>query len=141
MLRLRPAPAPLLRRILRHSATRFAAFGAAGLAFDLALLAVLTRVTPLPDTAAVTIAFAATYALNFALNRRFAFHAGDGRADVQLARFAPQVGVDYLLTIGAVEALTSLGAGLLAARLLAASTNAVFNYCTYRWWTFRPGRP
>ena len=138
MLHVRTTPRARLRRISQHSLARFALFGAAGLAFDMALLALLSHFTPLPPAVAVTLAFAATYGLNFVLNRRFSFGAAGGHAGLHVARFAPQVAVDYVLTIAAVETLMALGAGLFTARVLAATTNAVFNYCTYRWWTFRP---
>jgi putative flippase GtrA len=136
------APAGLVHRVhrvYRHSLTRFAAFGALGLAVDLTLLALLHRVTPWPVAVCVTLAFAVTYAMNFALNRRFAF-ASHGEVSTEAARFLPQVGLDYLLTVAAVETMTSLGLGLLAARFLAGGTNATFNYCAYRWWTFRRER-
>jgi putative flippase GtrA len=105
------------------------------LAFDVSLLWLLVTFTALPDAVALTLAFATTYLMNFFLNRRFSFGA-HGHLGTQLARFAPQVGVDYLLTISAVEAFTRLGVALLAARILAGGTNAVFNYAMYRWWVF-----
>jgi putative flippase GtrA len=129
-----------MARICRHSLARFAFFGALGLAFDVCLLWLLVVTTPLGEAAAVTIAFAVTYLLNFFLNRRFSF-AAEGRVGAQLLRFAPQLTVDYVLTLTAVETLTGLGVTLLLARMLAGGTNAAFNYVTYRWWTLRPGRP
>ena len=128
------------RRVARHSFTRFAIFGLAGLAFDMAVLATLVRFTTLPTIVSVSIAFAATYAVNFALNRRYSFEAA-GHVSGQLARFAPQVTADFLLTITAVEILTSLGIAVLVARVLAGSTNGVLNYTAYRWWTFRAPGP
>ncbi|GAA2632341.1 hypothetical protein GCM10010399_75760 [Dactylosporangium fulvum] len=125
-----------LRRLLRHTLTRFLAFGAVGFAFDLTLLALLKAFTPLPVWAAVSIAFWVTYALNFVLNRYFAFHAQDRPVGPQVARFAVQVLGDFLLTLGAVEGLHALGMPLLAARVLAGGTNLVWNYLLYRFWTF-----
>lgn len=131
----------LLARISRHSLTRFAVLGGLGLAFDVSLLGLLLTFTPLPDAAALTLAFATTYLLNFFLNRRFAFGA-QGHLGQQLVRFAPQVGIDYLLTISAVEIFTRVGLALLTARILAGGTNAAFNYSMYRWWVFvTPSRP
>jgi putative flippase GtrA len=132
-----PAREGWLQRVYRHSFTRFAAFGLAGLAFDMTVLALLVGFTPLPAIVCVAIAFAATYALNFALNRRYSFGA-TGHVGPQLARFAPQVSADFVLTIVGVELLTTgLGLGVLVARVLAGGTNAVLNYTAYRWWTFR----
>ncbi|WP_203702638.1 GtrA family protein [Asanoa iriomotensis] len=127
----------ILRLAAKHSLTRFLALAALGFGFDLALLAVLDAVTPLPAAATVSIAFWVTYALNFALNRTFAFHANGHGVRGQLARFAPQVLGDYLLTLVGVTALGALGVGLVPARIIAGGTNLVFNYVLYRWWTFR----
>ena len=121
----------------------FAVFGVAGLSFDVALLALLRHFTALPDLAAVALAFTVTYLINFFLNRRFSF-AGEGvnagPLRLQLLRFLPQVGLDFVLTLTAVELLTGLGVQLLAARVLAGGSNATINYVMYRWWTFRPRR-
>lgn len=126
-------------RLYRSSITRFAAFGALGLAIDVTILMVLRIWTPLPLQAALIIAFAITYLINFFLNRRFAFHAGHG-VSRQLTKFVPQVTADYALTAVGVGFLTSLGMPTFFARVLSASTNAVLNYVAYRYWTFRPLR-
>jgi putative flippase GtrA len=110
-----------IARLGRHSLVRFGLFGALGLAFDVCLLWLLLTVTALSQALAVTIAFAVTYLLNFFLNRRFAF-AAEGRVGFQLIRFAPQVEVDYLLTLTAVETLVGLGVALIMARILAGAT-------------------
>jgi len=140
------APGPFRRRLgrlARHSFTRFAVVGAVGYSFDVTLLLGLTTWGALPWSANVTIAFWVTYALNFVLNRRFAFHAehtGDLRT--QILRYLPQASVDYLLTLGGVKLFADeLHLPLVEARLLAGGTNAVFNYTVYRWWTFRRTRP
>ncbi|HTF09444.1 MAG TPA: GtrA family protein [Asanoa sp.] len=131
----------ILRLAYRHSLTRFLALAALGFAFDLTLLAVLHAVTPLPTAATVSIAFWVTYALNFALNRNFAFHADRQGVRGQLARFAPQVLGDYLLTLIGVTLFGALGLGLVLARIASGGTNLVFNYVLYRWWTFRRPSP
>lgn len=127
---------PRLLAVYRHSLTRFLVLSGFGLTFDLTVLALLDAFTPLPRLASVTVAFALTYALNFVLNRYFAFAAGHGPVAGQLRRFLPQVTADLLLVLFAVELLTLLGLPLLVARTLSAATNAVLNYCAYRWWTF-----
>jgi putative flippase GtrA len=121
----------------RHSLPRFLLLSAVGFAFDLTLLTLLHRLTSLPNAAAVTLAFWATYALNFALNRHIAFGAHGRPMGPQLARFVPQVLGDYGLTLTAVLALQAIGLPLTVARVVAGGTNLVFNYVLYRWWTFR----
>ena len=129
----------LLVRVQRHSATRFLLFSGVGLTFDLSVLWLLRTWTELSLQEAVTVAFVLTYALNFVLNRFFAFAAGHGQVSGQLGRFLPQVLADYLLVLFAVSLLVAAGLPDLVARTLSAATNAVLNYCAYRWWTFRDG--
>ena len=133
----REPPGSRLTRVWRHSLTRFLLFSAVGLSFDLTVLFLLLQYTAMPLWVAVTVAFALTYALNFMLNRWFAFDAAHGHAGGQLRRFLPQVLADYLLVVFAVSLLVWLGLPDLLARTLSAATNAVLNYCAYRWWTFR----
>lgn len=128
-----------LARVQQHSLTRFLFFSAIGLSFDLTVLALLDAFTPLAYQVSVTIAFVLTYALNFVLNRWFAFDAAHGHVGGQLGRFLPQVSADYLLVVFGVTLLVELGLPLLPARVLSAFTNAVLNYCAYRWWTFKDG--
>ncbi|MEV4617706.1 GtrA family protein [Asanoa sp. NPDC049573] len=129
----------IARLAYRHSLTRFLAVAALGFGFDLTLLAILHAVTALPNAATVSIAFWVTYALNFALNRTFAFHADDSGVRGQLARFAPQVLGDFVLTVVGVTVFGMLGLGLVPSRIASGGSNLVFNYVLYRWWTFRRG--
>jgi putative flippase GtrA len=129
---------PLVVRAYRHSALRFLFFSAVGYSFDVTVLLLLERAGWFPLLVNVTIAFVLTYTLNFGLNRWFAFDAAHRDLGRQLGRFIPQVTVDYLLTLGGVALFASvLGLPLFWARLLAATTNLVFNYTVYRFWTFR----
>jgi putative flippase GtrA len=135
----RERPRSRLARLQAHSLVRFLFFSGIGLSFDLTVLWLLRTYTPMSLWLAVTVAFVLTYALNFVLNRWFAFDAAHGHAGGQLRRFLPQVTADYLLVVFAVSALVWLGLPDLVARTLSAFTNAVLNYCAYRWWTFRDG--
>jgi putative flippase GtrA len=128
-------------RAYRHSGTRFLFFSAIGYSFDVTLLLLLEWAAWFPLLVNVTIAFALTYALNFVLNRWFSFDAAHRNLRGQLGRYIPQVSVDYLLTLGGVAFFAEVvGLPVFAARFLAASTNLVFNYTAYRFWTFRKGR-
>lgn len=133
---------PILKRILGHSFTRFTGLAAIGFAFDLTLLALLNRFTPLPTAATVSIAFWVTYALNFTLNRYFAFeaHGHDHPVGPQVLRFVVQVLGDYVLTLGGVIALQRLGLNIVLARVGAGGTNLVWNYLLYRFWTFKDAK-
>ncbi|GAA1543300.1 hypothetical protein GCM10009827_073680 [Dactylosporangium maewongense] len=122
--------------VWRHPLVRFVAFAGLGFGFDVGLLLVLKAATPLPAFACVTIAFWATYAVNFVLNRYFTFDASHRAVGPQVARFVVQVLGDYALTVGAVLGLQALGVHLAVGRVAAGGTTLVFNYVMYRWWTF-----
>ncbi|MFF5226007.1 GtrA family protein [Dactylosporangium sp. NPDC000521] len=120
----------------RHPLVRFVAFAGLGFGFDVGLLLLLKAVTPLPAFACVTVAFWATYAVNFVLNRYFTFDASHRAVGPQVARFVVQVLGDYALTVGVVLGLQVLGVHLAVGRVAAGATTLVFNYVMYRWWTF-----
>ncbi len=131
-----PQPRSWVRRVYHHSLTRFLGFAALGFAIDVSLLALLSTYADLPRWADVSIAFWITYAINFVLNRYFAFDAAHRDLSGQLTRYIPQVLTDFALTVFGVELYTYLGASLIAARIIAGATNAIFNYVVYRFWTF-----
>lgn len=130
-----------LRRIIRHSLTRFLFFSGLGYGFDVTVLTLLEFAGWLPLIPNILIAFVLTYTLNFFLNRTFAFDAAHQDVTRQLGKFIPQVSVDLALTLGATWFLTEyVGLPVYISRTLAAFTNLVFNYTMYRFWTFRTFR-
>jgi len=125
-----------LRRLIPRELAGFAVIGAFTFTLDLALLAVLRDLTPLPLPVAVSIAYLVASGLNFALNRTLNFHS---RAPIggQVLRYAVVLLGDYLLTVGISTGLNELGLYFVVARVTASFFVAVFTYSASRWWVFR----
>jgi putative flippase GtrA len=104
---------------------------------DLLLLSGLRAGLGLPLPAAVTVAYACTFTLNYYLNRSMNFksHAPVGP---QFASYALVVVINYLAFIlGVSSALTALGLDFRLARILAGACEAVYMYSAMRWVVFR----
>jgi putative flippase GtrA len=135
-----PVPAPSapqswLRRLAGHQMTRFLAAGAIGYSFDVGLLVLLHTVVGWRLSLATTVAFAATFVLNFWLNRA-AFRA-HGMIGPELARYVVLVVVSWLVTVGVTSGLAALGTPYIIAKTVATMAIAVINYAGYRWFVFR----
>jgi putative flippase GtrA len=105
---------------------------------DLALLTALHSGLLLPVPAAVTVAYAASFTLSYALNRTFNFrsHAPVGP---QFAVYVAVVVVNYLAFIlGVSSLLTLLGCDYRIARVVAGGCEAAYMYAALRWVVFRP---
>lgn len=124
-----------MRHAARHSATRFLAVGVLSYAFDLGVLAALHGGLGVPLALATTLAFLSTLALNFGLNKVFAFRS-TALAGPAFVRYLVLVAVNYATTLIMVTGLAWLGLSYLLAKTLAVIVNAVLNYFAYRYWVF-----
>ncbi len=129
------AAEPRFRRIAGHHLTRFLAAGAVGYTFDVGLLILLHTVAGWPLPTATTVAFVATFVLNFGLNRA-AFRAS-GLVGPALLRYVVLVAASWLVTVGVTSGLAALGTPYVLAKTAATMVIAVLNYAGYRWWVFR----
>jgi putative flippase GtrA len=130
-----PAARSRLRRLAGHQVTRFLAASAVGFSFDVGLLVLLHTVLGWRLSLATTVAFAATFVLNFGLNRA-AFRA-QGMVGAELLRYAVLVAVSWLVTVGVTSGLATLGMPYVAAKIVATTVIAVLNFAGYRWFVFR----
>jgi putative flippase GtrA len=128
-------PVPRLRRLAGHHVTRFLAAGAVGYTVDVGLLVLLHTVAGWPLAPATTVAFAATFVLNFWLNRA-AFRAS-GLVGPALLRYVLLVAASWLVTVGVTSGLAALGTPYVLAKTAATMVIAVLNYAGYRWFVFR----
>lgn len=104
---------------------------------DIALMTVLFRVVGLPYPVSVSLGFLVAFALAYVLNRALNFesHGAVGR---ELIRYGLVVAVNYFgLVVGLSTALKSTGMHFQVARVTAACVEAVFMYCSLRWFVFR----
>jgi putative flippase GtrA len=126
-----------LRRVVAPTFLGFCLINSFTFGVDLMLLTVLHGGLTVPLPAAVSVAYAAAFALSYALNRYFNFrsHAPVGP---QVALYVVVVIVNYAVFILAMStALTALGVEYRVARILAGAGEAVFMYCAMRWLVFR----
>jgi putative flippase GtrA len=125
-----------VRHAARHSATRFLAVGIVSYGFDLGVLAALHSGLGMPLALATTLAFLSTLALNFGLNKAFAFRSR-ALAGPAFVRYLILVAVNYATTLIMVTGLAWLGLSYVVAKTLAVVVNAVMNYFAYRHWVFQ----
>ncbi len=85
---------------------------------------------------ATTLAYAVAFAVNFSLNRVWAF-ASTAAVPGQVVRYGVLTGVNYLITLGMVTGLAVGGMHYLLAKAISAMVIAVINYVAYRTWVFR----
>lgn len=103
---------------------------------DLFLLLLLHRTTSLPLGAAVLVADAVAWTLNFWLNRTLNFRS-PARIGFQAARYGLVICGELAISTGVTTALAGLGVPLSVARMIAGCTVTFFGYLTCRWWVFR----
>jgi putative flippase GtrA len=117
-------------------ALRFLLVGMASAGTDVALLAALHGLAGMPLLAATTLAFWASLAVNFALNRGWVFPGGSGSVRGQAARYLFLVGVNYLATLALVGGLAAAGVPYMLAKVVALVSIACWNFVLYRRWIF-----
>lgn len=130
----------MFRELLRHSAARYVLVGGLSYVTDAGGLWLLHGVAGVPLAAATTVAYAASFAVNFGLNRRVVFPGGRGMG-TQLFRYVILVVANYIATMVVVLGLTGAGLNYLAAKTVAVVVIAVANYFLYRHWVFATRRP
>lgn len=117
------------------AAVRFLAVGGLSAALDTGLLVAGREALGLPLALATTLAFLVTLGVTFGLNLLVVFEAS-GRLVRRLARYLVLVGVNYVLTLGLVLALTEVGLHYVASKVVAIAVCAVLNFVAYRHWVF-----
>jgi putative flippase GtrA len=111
-----------------------------GLAF-LADLAVFLTLLPLGVVPAVVVCFAVGTLANYALSRLLAFTGGRYDVPQEIARLSAVALVGVALTLASVLALTRLGLGPVAAKLVAIVLVFGWNYVGRPVFVFRPELP
>lgn len=125
----------MIREILRHSAARYVLVGGLSYLTDVGGLWLLHGVAGVPLAVATTVAYAASFAVNFGLNRRVVFPGG-ARMGAQLLRYVILVVANYLATMVMVLGLSGAGLNYLAAKTVTVVVLAIANYFLYRHWVF-----
>jgi putative flippase GtrA len=118
-------------------ATRFAIVGCSGYAINLAMFALIVRLTTAEYRLAGAGAFLAAVANNFLWNRHWTFHAADGARSRQAARFftVSLFGLGFTLLLLTVL-ISDAGVAKVPAEALATVAMTPLAYIANRRWTF-----
>lgn len=116
---------------------RFVAVGASGYVVNLAVFAVLVEVLDMDHRFAAVVAFLVAVTNNFAWNRIWTFVAHDGHAGRQAGRFLAVSCGAFLVNLGLLELLISLGLAELPAQAIAVAAATPFNFLGNKLWTFQ----
>jgi putative flippase GtrA len=125
----------LIGRIFRHSAVRYLFIGGLSFLVDFGILAVLHTLFGVPVWLATAIAFLASFAFNYTLQRAFSFssRASHGRT---LAKYVALVVFNTAATVLIVALLEGSALGWGGGKVAATVATTVWNYFAYRYWVF-----
>jgi putative flippase GtrA len=107
---------------------------------DLGIVTLTHGVWGWPVPVSVTLGYAIAFSLSFFLNRRFNFRS-EAPVGGQVIRYVGVVAVNFLvILLGLTTGLNALGVQYQLARIIAGACEAVFIFCSMRWFVFRAPR-
>lgn len=124
-----------LLRVTRSSGFRFLVVGGTSVTVDAGLLWVLHGLLGMWLEPATALSFLAGFAVNFTLNRQWAF-SSTGRLRHQFVKYIALVAANLLVTVVLVKALTAIGMMYLIAKVLTTAILSAVNYVISRKWIF-----
>lgn len=120
-------------RIVRaQSFRRYLFVGVSTVVLDYVLLALLRMVFSSGLVFAVTAAYWTSIAYNFLLNRHWSFEASEGLVPRQMVLYGTLLLFNYLVTLGVVWWLESLGLSEYIAKLFALGLTISWTYVAYK---------
>ncbi|MFV0426193.1 MAG: GtrA family protein [Beutenbergiaceae bacterium] len=127
---------PAVRRLwFGNSALRYLIVGGLCFAFDVGLLWLGHDVLGVPLAIATPVAFLASFALTYTMQRLVTF-ASDARVAPSVVRYTLLVGFNTVATTVIVWLSDSLGWTWLVGKVIAVLATTVWNYFIYRYWVF-----
>lgn len=124
-----------VRRVWSHSAIRYLLVGGFCFLVDAGLLWVLHDLAGAPLAIATPVAFLASFAVTYTLQRVVAF-GSEARVAPSVARYTALVIFNTIATTGIVWAVDALGGAWLVGKVLAVVATTIWNYFAYRYWVF-----
>lgn len=121
--------------LARHSAVRYVIVGGLSFTVDAGGLLLLRDVVGLPAWLAAAISFLASFAVNYTLQRAFAF-GGVAPYGSSLIKYVVLVIVNTVANSLIVAAFDALEAWFVG-KVIATVAMTVWNYFLYRYWVFR----
>jgi putative flippase GtrA len=118
-----------------HSALRYLVVGGVAFLFDFGLLALLSQVIGWPLWLATSVAFLASFALTYTLQRvvTFGSRAPHGSS---LAKYAALVAFNTVASVIIVELASYSMLGWAGGKVLATVATTIWNYFIYRYWVY-----
>lgn len=120
------------RAAYSKSFRRYLFVGVSTVVIDYIVLFILRNVLPIRLVYAVSIAYWTSIAYNFTLNRYWSFEASSGMVPKQLVLYGCLLLFNYLVTLGVVSGLESMGLSEYIAKLLALSITISWTYIFYK---------
>jgi putative flippase GtrA len=134
------SPVERLRRLWEHSAVRYLIVGAFCFLVDVGLLWFGRNVIGAPLAVATPIAFLASFAVTYTLQRIVAF-SSDARVAPSVTRYTALVVLNTIATTVIVWGTDAVGWPWFAGKVIAVVTTTVWNYFFYRYWVFPAPEP
>lgn len=122
-------------RLYRNSGVRYLFIGGLSFLVDFGLLALFHEVFGIAVWLATAIAFLASFAFNYSLQRMFSFssRSSHGRS---LAKYVALVLFNTIATIAIVALLDQSALGWGGGKVVSTVVTTVWNYFAYRYWVF-----
>lgn len=125
----------LAQRLWANAALRYLIVGGFCFVVDVGLLWLTHDVLRVPLVIATPVAFLASFAVTYTLQRVFAF-GSDAKLAPSVVRYTALVIFNTLATTGIVWAAPALGWPWIAGKILAVVLTTIWNYFVYRHWVF-----
>lgn len=125
-----------LRRLLAHSAPRFAVIGVLSLGVDVGGLYVFHGLLGVWLPLATALSFGLSFVVNFGLNRVWAF-GSTSAVGGELGRYVLLLTANLGLNVVSVTGLVALGVPYLLAKLVTTGGLSAANYVASAIWVFR----
>lgn len=128
-------PRPWLSVVLGHSGIRYLLAGGVSFLVDFGLLALLHVVFGWPTWLATGVAFLASFAFTYTVQRFFSFasRVPHGRA---LIKYTLLVLFNTVASIGIVALLDRSAVSWEGGKIVATAASTVWNYFAYKYWVF-----
>lgn len=117
------------------SAVRYLIVGGLCFLADVGILALLHDVVGLALPLATPIAFLASFAITYTMQRTIAFNSG-ARVVASVGRYTALVAFNTVATTGIVWGIAALGWPWIVGKVLAVVATTIWNYFAYRYWVF-----
>lgn len=127
-----------LARLWGLQPLRYLVVGGIAFGFDVGVLFLLHDVVAIPLEPATAVAFVASFAVTYTLQRVFTFRSRAG-VPTSTLKYTLLVAANTVAVTGIVSVAAALGVPWFWGKVIAVVAMTVWNYFAYRYWVFAPG--